>query len=150
MVAMDAPEVIFRSYLKQRGLKFTMERRVLLQAIQDFGRPFEAEELLLLLREREQRISRATIYRTIRNLLEAGMLKQVHFGTGKQAHYDFTAGGDVNDYLLDLDTGRILPFSSELVAKICDKIAHEMGFEVVSQRFQIYARRLPTDKPPTK
>ncbi|HVT80508.1 MAG TPA: Fur family transcriptional regulator [Phycisphaerae bacterium] len=135
------PEQHFRDFLKQRRLKLTVERLALLAAVQKFGRPFEAEELLLELREAGQRISKATIYRTLKHLLDAGLLKQVYFGGGKQAHYDFIDPADAHDHLMDLDSGKIIPISSEQIVKLREEIARKMGFTAVSHRFQIFARR---------
>jgi Fur family ferric uptake transcriptional regulator len=141
--AMETPEQVFRNFLRQRSLKYTTERLAILNAVQKFGRPFEAEELLLTLREGDYRTSKATIYRTLKHLLDAGLLKQVHFGGGKQAHYDFVNPADAHDHLLDLDTGKIIPFSSDLVVKLREHIAKKMGFTSVSHRFQIIARKNP-------
>lgn len=141
---MESPEQLFRAFLRDRRLKFTGERSAILSAVQRFGRPFEAEELLLQLREQDMRVSKATIYRTIKHLLEAGLLKQVHFGItggGKQALYDFVNPADAHDHLVDVDTGKIIPFSSELAVELREQIARKMGFTAVSHRFEILARR---------
>ena len=134
------PEQLFRDFLRQRRLKFTVERSALLQAVQKFGRPFEAEELLLELREGPYRISKATVYRTLKHLVSAGLLKQVHFEGGKQAHYDYIDPADAHDHLVDLETGKIIPFSSEQVVKLREEIARKMGFVAVGHRFQIIAK----------
>src|SRR5450631_1967251 len=127
---MDPSEQIFRDFLRQRKLKFTTERLALLRAAQQFGRPFEAEELLLALRDTDYRISKATVYRTLKHLLEAALVRQIFFGGGKQSHYDFvgTAGaaGLGYDHLLDIDTGQIVPFSNELVIQLRQTIAQNM------------------------
>jgi len=137
------PEHVFRDFLRQRKLKFTTERLAILKAVQHFKRPFEAEELLLELRDSDTRASKATIYRTLKHLLDVGLLKQVHFGGSKQAHYDFVNPADAHDHLLDLDTGKIIPFSSDSVIKLREEIAKKMGFTALSHRFQIIARKNP-------
>ena len=148
---MDAPEHIFRDFLRQRKLKYTTERLAILRTVEKFGRPFEAEELLLALREDNYRISKATIYRTLKHLLEAGLVQQIYFGVSKQCHYDFVGGEGgltAHDHLLDLDTGKIIPFSNDLVVRLREEIARSMGLTALSHRFQITARRLPPDEPP--
>jgi Fur family ferric uptake transcriptional regulator len=140
MAASD-PESLFRDFLRQRRLKFTTERQAILATVQAFRRPFEAEELLLELREAEHRISRATIYRTLKHLMDAGLLKQVHFGGSKQAHYDFVDPAHGHDHMVDLESGQIIPFTSDSLVKLRDEIARRMGFVAVSHRFQILARR---------
>jgi Fur family ferric uptake transcriptional regulator len=138
---METPEQIFREFLRKRKLKYTTERLAILKMVQKFGRPFEAEELLLELREADYRVSKATIYRTLKHLLDAGLLKQVHFGGGKQSHYDFVQPDHAHDHLVDLETGKIIPFSSEQIVKLREEIAREMGFKAVGHRFQIIAKR---------
>ena len=150
---MPTPEHLFRDFLRQRKLKYTSERLAILEAVQKFRRPFEAEELLLELRESAVRASKATLYRTLKHLLDAGLLKQVHFGVSKQAHYDFVnpaegpgaggggAPGGGYDHLLDIDTRKIIPFSSDSLVKIREEIARNMGFTALSHRFQIIARK---------
>lgn len=154
---MDAAVQVFREFLKPRRLKATRERLTILRAVASMGRPFEAEELLLRLREtaadqesekkstpgsRGGGGSKATVYRTIKHLVEAGLLKQIHFGAGKQAHYDYVPAGQVShDHLLDLDSGKVIPFTNEALVKLRDQIAREMGFQAVGHRFQIVAKR---------
>jgi Fur family ferric uptake transcriptional regulator len=143
-IAPATPEQVFKSFLRPRRLKFTVERSAILNAVQKFGRPFEAEELLLELREGPYRISKATVYRTLKHLRDAGLLNQVPpppFGGGKQAHYDFVNLADAHDHLVDLESGKMIPFSSELVVKLREEIARKMGFVAISHRFQIIAKR---------
>ena len=143
---MDASEQIFRDFLRQRKLKFTNERLALLRAVQQFARPFEAEELLLALQDTDYRISKATVYRTLKHFLEAGLVRQIFFGGGQQSHYDFVGAAGISgigyDHLLDIDTGQIVPFSNELVIKLRQEIARKMGFEATGHRFQIIGRRI--------
>jgi Fur family ferric uptake transcriptional regulator len=146
---MDAAEQLFLRFLKERRLKVTSERRAILRTVANFGRPFEAEELLLRLRAGGEGGggeggggSKATVYRTLKHLLDAGLLKQIHFGAGAQAHYDFVPAGQAShDHLLDLDTGKVIPFSNPALVELRDRIARELGFEAVSHRFQIIARK---------
>lgn len=144
---MESPEGIFRDFLRERQLKCTSERLAILRAIQHFGRPFEAEELLLSLRESDYRVSKATIYRTLKHLLDAALIRQVFFGQAKGSYYDFVGGeGDVvgaHDHLLDLDTGKIIPFSNDAIVQLRDQIARKLGLVALSHRFEITARRPP-------
>ena len=77
---------VFRRYLKSQGLKYTTERADVLDAIIARDGLFEAEELLLELRKRGQRVSKATTYRTINLLQNAGIIVQALFDS-KQSHY---------------------------------------------------------------
>ena len=64
---------IFRKYLERRGLKLTAERQALFDEIFSRHEHLEADELLVRLRSKHKKISRATIYRTLELLVESGM-----------------------------------------------------------------------------
>ena len=82
---------VFRRFLKSQHLKYTPERADILNAIIDFDDVFEAEELLLRMRTAGHDVSKATIYRTIHLLQEAGIITQALFDA-KQAHYQLIYG----------------------------------------------------------
>ena len=138
---MADPEAIFRSFLHARRLKLTDERAAILRAAPRFNRPFEAEELLIMLRELNERVSKATVYRTLKHLVDAQLLKQVVFGANKQSHYEWAADGRGHDHLVDMDSGKIVPFNNTEIIRLRDEIARSMGFSAVSHRFQIIGRR---------
>ena len=141
---MESAQEIFQTFLRARRHKFTPERRVILEAVQQFRRPFEAEELLLQLRQSDHRASKATVYRTLKHLVESGLLNQVFFGAGKQSYYDFAGTGGGHDHLVDIETGLIVPFESAEVLALCGKLAQQLGYSTVSHRFVIIGRRKNT------
>src|SRR5436189_101566 len=68
---------IFRRYLHGQKLKFTPERAMMLDAVLQKTGLFEAEQLVADLKELGRRVSRATVYRTLSHLQDAGILRQV-------------------------------------------------------------------------
>src|SRR6202046_5141573 len=70
---------LFRRYLHGQKLKFTPERAMILDAVLRKTALFEAEQLAIDLRQLGHRVSRATVYRTLAHLQDAGILKQVFF-----------------------------------------------------------------------
>lgn len=141
---MESAQVTFKNFLHHHRLKYTEERRVVLAVIESFDRPFEAEELLLALRRQQHRVSKATVYRTLKHLVECLLVNQIFFGTGKHSYYDFVGTQRGHDHLVDVQTGKIIPFSSPEIAALRDRIAGEMGFTSVAHRFQILGRRVDT------
>ena len=65
---------IFRKYLERRGLKLTAERQALFDEVFSRHEHVEADELLVRLRAKHKKISRATIYRTLELLVDAGIV----------------------------------------------------------------------------
>src|SRR5438067_1851419 len=137
-----APEVIttaenvFREYLRDRGLKYTFERRVLLEGVMRRDEHFEVEQLLLELRQQGYRIGKATIYRTLPLLVNCGIVKQVQLGN-KQTHYEHTYGQDPHDHLICRRCGRIIEFDSSDVNRLRTLIAARHNFYALSHRLVI-------------
>ena len=129
---------VFRRYLRSKDLKYTPERADILDAILEPDDLFEAEELLLDMRRRGYRVSKATIYRTIKLLQEAGIITQALFDP-RQAHYRLIYGRAPRDYMVCMKTGRHIEFGSDEITKLRQRICDEYGWEPIGHRFQIYA-----------
>jgi Fur family ferric uptake transcriptional regulator len=146
---------VFRRYLHQEKLKFTPERAMILDAVLRKEGLFEPEQLIDGLKRLGHKVSRATIYRTLSHLQDAGILKQVFFDN-KQSYYEVIAGRQTNDYLICSLTGKVIEFNSDRLRKLRDEICKEHGFEPLSHRFQIFgvspearaAQEAPTTAPP--
>ena len=128
---------IFRRYLHGQKLKFTPERAMILDAVLRQKGLFEAERLVNDLKQFGHSVSRATAYRTLAHLQDAGILKQVFFDN-KQSYYEVIAGRQTYDYLICVATGRVVEFSSEKLRKLRDEICQEHGFSSLSHQFHIF------------
>lgn len=128
---------IFRRHLKAQGLKYTPERADVLNAIIERDGVFEADQLLEEMRRRGHRVSKATIYRTIRLLQDAGIISQTLFDP-RQTHYQLAYGKAPRDFLVCVRTGRRLEFTSPELIALRDRICREHGWKPEGHRFQIY------------
>src|SRR3982751_3694053 len=127
---------IFRRYLHGQQLKFTPERAMILDAVLRKNGLFQAEQLVSDLNGLGHRVSRATAYRTLAHLQDAGILKQVFFDN-KQSYYEVIAGRQVHDYLICVATGKVIEFNSDKLKQLRDEICRQHGFQPLSHRFQI-------------
>ena len=139
----------FRLYLKRQKLKFTPERAAVLDAVLRQNGLFDAETIADVLKDQGHRGSRATVYRTLAHLQDAGLLRQVNFGGG-QAFYESLVGQTPHDYLVDVETGEVVSFSSEQLAALRDAIAEQLGFVPVSHQLHIYGARAKAESSPAK
>lgn len=128
---------VFRRYLHARKLKFTPERALILDAVLRRDGLFSAEQVVTELGKPGHDVSRATVYRTLSHLQDAGILKQVFFDN-RQSFYEVVAGRQARDYLICVATGRVVEFSSEKLRQLRDEICREHGFEPLSHRFQVF------------
>jgi Fur family ferric uptake transcriptional regulator len=128
---------MFRRYLHGEKLKFTPERAMMLDAVLRKTGLFEAESLIDDLKQLGHRVSRATVYRTLSHLQDAGICRQVFFDN-KQSHYEVIAGRQSYDHLICVETGRVIEFSSEKLKALRDEICREHGFTPLSHQFHVY------------
>jgi Fur family transcriptional regulator, ferric uptake regulator len=128
---------IFRRYLHGEKLKFTPERAMILDAVLRKTSLFEADGLANDLKQLGHRVSRATVYRTLSHLQDAGILKQVFFDN-KQSYYEVIAGRQTYDYLICVATGKVIEFSSEKLRRLRDEICRQHGFDPLSHQFHIF------------
>lgn len=129
-------ENVFREFLRDRGLKYTGERERILQAVMQTDEHFEAEQLLRIMWQESKRVGKATVYRTLKLLVECGIVKEVHF-SNKQVHYEHTYGQDPHDHMVCRRCGRIVEFDAGDVVRLRTVIAADHRFHAFSHRFQI-------------
>src|SRR3954452_20804784 len=128
---------IFRRYLHGQQLKFTPERAMILDGVLRKNGLFQAEQLVSDLNGLGHRVSRATAYRTLAHLQDAGILKQVFFDN-KQSYYEVIAGRQTYDYLICVATGKVIEFNSDKLKALRDEIAAAHGFKPMSHQFHIF------------
>lgn len=128
---------VFRRYLHDQKLKFTPERAMMLDAVLRKTGLFEAEQLVDDLKALGHRVSRATVYRTLSHLQDAGIVKQVFFDN-RQSYYEVIVGRETHDYLICVATGKVIEFSSERLRKLRADICREHGFQPLSHQFHIF------------
>lgn len=126
----------FRDFLKRRGIKCTGARMTILDTVLELRDHFEAEQVLYLMGERNIRVSKATVYRTLPLLVDCGILKQVRFDV-KQAHYEHAFGDKPHDHMVCHRCGRIIEFAADEVIAMRDRIAQRNHFHVIGHRFQL-------------
>ena len=116
---------------------FTPERAKILDAVLRKTGVFEAEQLMYEMRQAGHRVSKATIYRTLKHLLEANIVSDVLIDS-KQAHYELSFGLDPKGHLVCLETNKIVEFATPELEDLRDRICREHGYEPVSFRFVVY------------
>lgn len=127
---------IFRRFLHDQGLKFTSERAHILDTVLSKTEVFEAEQLLTEMRSSEQKVSKATIYRTLKHLMECNIIEEVLLDP-RQTHYQTCIGRPPTGHLMCVETGRIEEFPLEEIRELVDRICAEHGFQHVGHRLVI-------------
>ncbi len=129
---------IFRRKLKAEGLKYTPERARVLDVIMRLDAIFEAERVLEDVRGTGFRVSKATVYRTIKLLQEAGIIQRV-LSDGDQARYQLAYGSRLDDLIVRLDTGETIHLELPELIELRDRVCREHGLRCEGHRLQIFA-----------
>lgn len=131
---------VFRRQLKAEGLKYTPERAHVLDAIIQLDGLFEVEQLIDELRRAGggRRVSKATVYRTIRLLQDAGIIQRV-LTDSDQSVYQLAYGQRPADLLIRLDTREAIPIEAPELVALRDAICRRLGLKAKGHRLQIFA-----------
>jgi Fur family ferric uptake transcriptional regulator len=139
-----APEIIeplcavFRRKLRSVGLKYTPERAAVLDAAVRAEGLFEADRIIEQVKAGGIRVSKATVYRTLKLLQEAGVIQRVPLDTD-QAFYQTVFGRRASDLILRLDTGEAIPVEVPGVAEACRRACESRGLSLRAHQLVIYA-----------
>ncbi len=125
------------SFLKQKQIKLTDERKLIIDEMLASQRHFEPEELWEHLRQKGKRVSRATVYRTLELLIEGGLVKKVCLGE-HCFRYEHILGRKNHSHMVCLKCGTLIEFFDEAIDQRQKLLSQEQGFEVLSRCFQIF------------
>ena len=122
------------------GLRMTEQRRVIARILEKAHRDHpDVEELHARAAGLDNRISLATVYRTVKLFEEAGILVKNEFGDGR-ARYE-SADRDHHDHLIDLTSGQVIEFLDPEIEALQEKIAAKLGYELKGHRLELYGVR---------
>ena len=129
-----SPQERFEEFLQARGKRVTRQRRVIVDFVASRHEHFDAEQLLADLRKTRAgaRASRPTIYRTLAEMVDAGLLKKMVLDG--RAVYEHDYGYPQHDHLYCNGCRKLIEFSSDEVARICNAVAAQHQFRAQSHR----------------
>lgn len=131
---------VFRRALKGEGLKYTPERARILDTIIRLDGMFEADQLLEQMRDDGFRVSKATVYRTIKLLEDASIIQRVLFDRD-QSHFQLAYGKAANTLLIHVDTGEVQAIEVPELIALRDKICAARGLKAEGHKLQIFATK---------
>ncbi|OGW78702.1 MAG: hypothetical protein A2Z83_08775 [Omnitrophica bacterium GWA2_52_8] len=132
----DALESL-KELLERKRLKYTYERECIYDEVQKIGKHFDADSLYDRFKKRGARIARATVYRNLPLLLEAGVI-QKSAGEGKRDFYEKTDVKGHHDHMVCLGCKKIIEFHSNELEKLQEKLSAEYKFKLVFHDHRLF------------
>lgn len=127
---------VFDDFLRKKGLKVTRERTALFDEIFSAHRHFDAEDLVIRMRDRGTKVSRATIYRTLELLHGCGLVGRVRLNEEKY-RYERLRKGEHHDHLVCSSCGKVIEFIDTAIEKRQEAVCREHDFVATSHSHQI-------------
>ena len=132
------PNAVMQNSLKERGIRLTRQRRILLDLIDKSGRHLDADTLCQLAQEKDPKLNRVTVYRTLKLLKMSGLIDELDLmHVGGDQHYYETRLKQEHAHLVCLRCGKVEEFFGEPLQKMRKQIESNLGFQIVSARTEM-------------
>src|SRR6202790_4793833 len=132
------PTAAIQDSLRKRGVRLTRQRRILLDLIDHSGKHLDAETLFELAKEKDSKLNRVTVYRTLKMLKQSGLVDELdlmHWG-GDQHYYE-TRTKQEHAHVICLRCGKVEEFFGEPLQRLRRQIEAHFGFQIVLARTEV-------------
>lgn len=143
------PAEKYREFLATKGLRMTRERSIIIEEVFDTHEHFDADQLVerLARRDDSRRVSRSTIYRSLTQLEEAGLIRKIA-RQGDRDLYEHDYGYPQHDHLICNRCGTLIEFQNQEISRLLDQIAREHEFRMEGHRLEVSGLCRTCSRPP--
>lgn len=122
--------------LKKLGERITNQRLSICRVLEEAEDHPDADTVYLRARDIDPTVSVSCVYRTLKTLVELGLIASHYFGDGK-ARFEIVTE-DHHDHLIDLNTGKIIEFQDNELEELKQRIAARFGYRIEFHKLQLY------------
>jgi Fur family ferric uptake transcriptional regulator len=127
----------------EKNIKLTDNRRIVARIISESNDHPDVEELYRRAEKIKPSIGIATVYRAVKMFEEEGVISKHDFsreatGIKHKARYE-EISEDHHDHLIDINSGKVVEFFNEEIENLKEKIAKDLGYQLVDHRLELYA-----------
>jgi Fur family ferric uptake transcriptional regulator len=124
-------------YLADQGMRRTAQREAIIEAVMGTKEHFHAEELLLMAKEIDRSVSRATVYRTIPLLVKSGLLRELDLGRDVKYYDPNFLEHPTHNHLICMDCDKIIEFEDMHMELLENCITRRLGFSPATKMVRI-------------
>ena len=129
-----------------KGVRLTDQRKIIAQVMSDSKVKYgskdhpDVDELHKRVSAIDDKISIATVYRTVKLFEESGIVEKHDFKGGK-ARYE-QSPEEHHDHLIDINSGEIVEFVDEDIEKLQNEVAKKLGYKLVDHKLELYGSKI--------
>ena len=125
---------------KIKNVRLTNQRRVIAKIMSNANDHPDVDELHKRVNKIDNKISIATVYRTVKLFEESGIVEKHEFKGGK-ARYE-EAPEEHHDHLIDINSGEIIEFVNKDIELLQNKVAEKLGYKLVDHKLELYGSKI--------
>ncbi len=129
--------VKLENYLKGSGLKFSQGREAVFKEVLTTHGHFNAEDLVKTCKRKDKKVSRATVYRSLRELLESGVIRETAFGD-KHHHFEHIYDEKPHHHAQCLHCHQFIEFPDLKEDTVYHPFLENAGFKILGHEMHFY------------
>lgn len=127
----------YRDYLVQQKLKSTRQRLLIVEEFFKGGAHISADDLFRKVQKRYRGIGLASVYRTLKSLVESGLAVERRF-LDKSSVFEYNNPTAHHDHLICMRCHQIIEFENEEIERLQEQVAKQLGFRLIDHKLELY------------
>ena len=129
-----------------KGVRLTDQRKIIAKVMSESKSTYgskdhpDVDELHKRVSLIDDKISIATVYRTVKLFEESGIIERHDFREGKSRYEPSTE--EHHDHLIDINSGEIVEFVDREIEQLQEKVAKKLGYKLVDHKLELYGSKI--------